>query len=285
MDGQVGAPHAPDSHGQRPGGGGAKRVTEPLSIAYRPIAELKAHPGNPRTHSKKQIRQIARSVEQFGFTNPILLDQEDRVLVGHGRLAAARLLGMAQVPTIRLAQLSEAQKRAYALADNRLAEAAGWDRELLALELRYISELELDFDLELTGFEMAEIDLLLDPAPGEQDTLDRLAEADGPPVTAPGDLWCLGRHRVLCADATSAAAFERVMAGKAAQLVFTDPPTTLRSTAMSAAWAGSRTPTLPWRRARCPRPSSSPSSPPCSATPPGTAPTARSITCSWIGGT
>jgi DNA modification methylase len=198
-------------------------VTEQLSIAYRPIAELKAHPGNPRTHSKKQIRQIARSVEQFGFTNPVLLDRQDRVLAGHGRLAAARLLGMTQVPTIRLAEMSEAQKRAYALADNRLAEAAGWDRELLALELRYITELELDFDLELTGFEMAEIDLLLDPAANEQGTLDCLAEA-GPPVTAPGDLWCLGRHRVLCADATSAAAFDRVMAGKAAQLVFTDPP-------------------------------------------------------------
>jgi DNA modification methylase len=202
---------------------GPKRVSKQLSIAYRPIAELKAHPSNPRTHSNKQIRQIARSVEQFGFTNPILLDQQDRVLAGHGRLAAARLLGMAQVPTIRLAEMSEAQKRAYALADNRLAEAAGWDRELLALELRYISELELDFDLELTGFEMAEIDLLLDPAAGAQDILD-LPEADGPPVTAPGDLWCLGRHRVLCADATSAASFERVMAGKAAQLVFTDPP-------------------------------------------------------------
>jgi DNA modification methylase len=152
------------------------------------------------------------------------LDQEERVLAGHGRLAAARLLGMAQVPTIRLAEMSEAQKRAYALADNRLAEAAGWDRELLALELRYISELELDFDLELTGFEMAEIDLLLDPAIGKEDILDRLPEADGPPVTAPGDLWCLGRHRVLCADATSATAFEQLMAGKAAQLVFTDPP-------------------------------------------------------------
>ncbi len=117
---------------------------------------------------------------------------------------------MAQVPTIRLAEMSEAQKRAYALADNWLAEAAGWDRELLAVELRYITALELDFDLEVTGFEMAEIDLLLEPSGGEQDILDRLPEADGPPVTAPGDLWCLGRHRMLCADATSAAAFERV---------------------------------------------------------------------------
>ncbi len=199
-------------------------MTEQLSIAYRPIAELEPHSGNPRTHSKRQILQIARSIEEFGFTNPVLLDRQDRVLAGHGRLAAARRLGMAQVPTIRLAEMSEAQKRAYTLADNRLAEAAGWDRELLALELRYISELELDFDLELTGFEMAEIDLLLDPAAGEQDILDRLPEADGPPVSAPGDLWCLGRHRILCADATSADAFDRMMAGKAAQLVFTDPP-------------------------------------------------------------
>jgi ParB-like chromosome segregation protein Spo0J len=115
MDDQARAPHDPASGGQRRRGGGIKRVTEQLSIAYRSIAELKAHPGNPRTHSKKQIRQIARSVEQFGFTNPILLDEQDRVLAGHGRLAAARLPGMAQVPTIRLAEMSEAQKHAYAV--------------------------------------------------------------------------------------------------------------------------------------------------------------------------
>ena len=118
------------------------------------------------------------------------------MLAGHGPLAAAKLLGMAQVSTIRLAEMTEAQKRAYALADNRLAEVAGWDRELLALELRYITALELDFDLELTGFAMAEIDLLLAPAADEQDTWDRLGEASGPPVSVPGDLWCLGRHRV-----------------------------------------------------------------------------------------
>ena len=200
-------------------------MTEQLSIAYRPIAELKAHPGNPRTHSPKQIRQIARSIEQFGFTNPILLDQEDRVLAGHGRLAAARLLGMAQVPTIRLAEMSEAQKRAYALADNRLAEAAGWDRELLALELRYISRARAGLRPRAHRLrDGRDRPPARSCAPARQDTLDRLPEADGPPVTAPGDLWCLGRHRVLCADATSAAAFERVMAGRAAQLVFTDPP-------------------------------------------------------------
>jgi ParB-like chromosome segregation protein Spo0J len=187
-----------------------------FEIVQRSPADLSPSARNPRTHSKKQIRQIAASIEAFGFTNPILLDDADRIIAGHGRVAAAKLLGVATVPTIRLGQLSEAQKRAYAIADNRLAELAGWDKQLLALELRYIGELEIDFELTLPGFETAEIDLLLETDAVEAAALDRLPELRGPAVTRLGDLWRLGRHRLLCSDATDAAAYSRLMTGKQA---------------------------------------------------------------------
>ncbi len=128
-----------------------------LKIEYIPIAQLRLHSGNARTHSAKQVRQIAESIRMFGFNNPILGDQNGGVIAGHGRILAAKLLGMSEVPTIRLDQMTEAQRHAYIIADNRLAENAGWDRELLALELSYITELEIDFDLTITGFETAEI--------------------------------------------------------------------------------------------------------------------------------
>src|SRR3954467_5096530 len=193
-----------------------------LEVIDRPLAEIRPNPRNPRTHSKKQIRQIADSIQAFGFTNPVLLDDADRIIAGHGRVAAAKLLGIETVPTIHLGQLSEAQKRAYAIADNRLAELAGWDEQLLALELRYISELEIDFELTLTGFETAEIDLLMETDAAEDAAGDRLPELRGPAVTKLGDLWLLGSHRLLCGDATDAAAYQRLMDGKRAQLVFTD---------------------------------------------------------------
>ena len=125
------------------------------------VAALEPYARNPRRHSAKQIGQLADSIREFGFTNPVLVDAAGGVIAGHGRLAAAKALGLAQVPTIRLDRLTEAQKRAYLLADNRLAENAGWDRELLALELQYLDSLELDFDLTITGFETADLDLLL----------------------------------------------------------------------------------------------------------------------------
>ena len=133
-----------------------------LQVTYRPIAELKTYQRNARTHSKKQIRKIAASIEQFGFTNPVLIDGGGRIMAGHGRVEAAKLLGLDQVPTILLDHLSEAEKQAYILADNRLAELAGWDREILAIELQHLTALELDFDVEVTGFETAEIDLMIE---------------------------------------------------------------------------------------------------------------------------
>jgi hypothetical protein len=197
-----------------------------LEVQYRPIGDLTPRAGNPRRHSPRQIRQIAASIEEFGFTNPALIDDDGGILAGHGRVAAAKLLGLETVPTIRLSELTEPQRRAYVLADNKLAENAGWDPELLALELQYLSELELDFDLTITGFEAAEIDILIEglEAP-EPDAADRVPEIDGTaPTSHPGDLWRLGRHRLLCADATQPGPFTHLMAGKIAQMVFIDPP-------------------------------------------------------------
>ena len=148
------------------------------------------------------------------------------VIAGHGRLKAAMSLGIDRVPTIRINDMSEAQKRAYVLADNKLAENAGWDRELLALELQGLLEMELDFDVTVTGFEMGEIDVLIGSSDEEDDEADHLPEVDAaaPPVTQPGDLWQLSRHRLLCADATQPEPFEALMGGEQAEMVFTDPP-------------------------------------------------------------
>src|SRR5262245_28681498 len=132
-----------------------------LVVEHSAIAALKPHDKNPRRHTKKQIRQIAASIETFGWTNPILVDAEDRIIAGHGRVEAAKLLKLERVPTIRIEDLTAAQKRAYILADNKLAENAGCDRELLALELQGLLEMDLDFEVTLTGFEMGEIDVLI----------------------------------------------------------------------------------------------------------------------------
>ena len=199
----------------------------PLSITYRRPQELAPAPRNARTHSKKQIRQIAASIERFGFTNPVLLDGEDRVLAGHARIEAAKLLKIDEVPTIRLADMSEAERRAYVIADNRLAELAGWDRALLALEFQYIAELDLDFDLTVVGFETAEIDIMIEEAgehAGEEEEEVVGPDRSLPAVSKPGDLWCLGKHRLLCGDATRPESFERLMGGHQAQMVLTDPP-------------------------------------------------------------
>ena len=200
-----------------------------LQVEDRPLASLTLRQGNPRTHSAHQIRQIADSIAAFGFTNPVLIDAEALVIAGHGRVLAARLLGLARVPTIRLEHLTTEQVRAYVIADNKLAENAGWDRELLALELHYLAELdfELDLDVTITGFATAEIDLLIGDLTGDEpDAVDQVPEvdADTPPVSRPGDLWHIGRHRLLCGDATSGEAFARLMDGAQAELVFIDPP-------------------------------------------------------------
>ena len=197
------------------------------SITYQSISALQPDARNPRTHSKRQIRQIADSIRAFGFTNPILVDERGQVMAGHARLEAAKRLGLSQVPTIRLGDLSAAQKRAYLIADNRLAELSGWDEELLAIELQTLTTIDLDFDIEITGFETAEIDTLIAGlnGAGNEDEADRLpAIDDTPAITRPGDLWRLGRHRLLCADAARTASYDHLLDGKIAQMVFTDPP-------------------------------------------------------------
>lgn len=198
-------------------------------IIYRRIDELKPDPANPRRHSKKQIRQIARSIETFGFNVPVLIDGDDKVIAGHGRLLACTELGLSKVPTLCLEHLSPAQARAFMIADNRLSEIASWDDRLLAEQLKDLSLEGLDFNIEITGFEIGEIDLRIasldaPPAHGE-DTAETIPEAPtGPAVTMPGDLWLLGRHWVLCGNALDIAAFRALMGEERAAMAFTDPP-------------------------------------------------------------
>ena len=197
------------------------------TIVDRPIASLRPYARNARTHSRKQIQQIAASITRFGFTNPVLVADDGQIIAGHGRVEAARQLGWTSVPTLALSHLSEAERRAYVLADNKLALNAGWDKETLAIELQGL--VDLDFDVELTGFSLAEIDLVLDEAtdadPATPDAPEDVVPAQsGPPVSRQGDLWALGRHRLLCGDTRSAADLDRLMGGASADLVFTDPP-------------------------------------------------------------
>lgn len=191
-------------------------------------ADLVPSDRNARTHSKKQIRQIADSIEKFGFVNPIIVDQGRRVVAGHGRLAAAHLLGMAEVPTVSVGHLSEAAVRAYALADNRLAEKAGWDRKLLAVELKELTVLLPKFELKLqiTGFEPAEVDqVLIDFGDEKPDTADQGIPAVAETAMARlGDLYQLGPHRLLVGDARQPEAYERLMRGERARMAVLDAP-------------------------------------------------------------
>jgi len=197
------------------------------TLEHTRLEELQPYRGNARTHSRHQIQQIARSIERFGFTNPVLVSDAGEIIAGHGRVQAAKLLGWSRVPTIKLFHLSAAEQRAYVLADNKLALNAGWDRETLAIELQGL--IEVGFDVELTGFSLAEIDVTIDDARAADPTStdrqeDALVQTQGPVVTRPGDLWQLGRHRLLCGDSQDRSAFEHLMAGATADLVFTDPP-------------------------------------------------------------
>ena len=197
-----------------------------LDVVNRPVDSLRPNKHNPRTHSKDQIAALAASMDKFGVVVPILIAKRNRVIAGHGRLKAAKMLGLDKVPTIRIEHLTKAELRAYALADNRLAELASWDNERLAEELSELISLELDFDLTITGFELPEIDLLIQESQESTDPTDDIpdVEPDNPPVTSVGDLWALGPHRVLCGDATRAEFYERLMDDTRAEAAFTDPP-------------------------------------------------------------
>lgn len=196
-------------------------------IVEMAVGLLKPYPGNARTHSKKQIKQIARSIERFGFVNPVLISGDGKIIAGHGRVEAAKLIGRRTVPTLELSHLSEAERRAYVLADNKLALNAGWDKEILAIELQALVDLE--FDVEVTGFSLAEVDFTLAEASasdpdGPDGPEDIVPQIVGRAVTREGDLWQLGRHRLLCGDTRDVGAMNALMAGDTADLAFTDPP-------------------------------------------------------------
>jgi DNA modification methylase len=196
-----------------------------LAVEYQPVGNLAAFSSNARAHSKHQIRQIAASIEQFGFTNPVLIDNKNTIIAGHGRVAAAKPLGMEQVPTIRLESLTDDQIRAYVIADNRIAEKTGWDRSILAIELQHLLTIDLNFDVTITGFEVAEVDLILSETRKNQDEDDVFdVDETRQAVTQAGDLWQLGKHRVLCGNALETASFKSLMANRRAHLVFADPP-------------------------------------------------------------
>jgi DNA modification methylase len=200
-------------------------VKPDLHIERWPLDRLIPYARNPRTHTEEQVAQIAASIAEFGFVNPVLVGADGVIIAGHARVMAARKLGMGEVPVIVLDHLSEAQRRALVIADNRLAQNAGWDEEMLRVELEALRE--DDFHLDLLGFEDAEIEALLaesdDAITGNTDD-DAVPEAPEAAVTAPGDVWVLGDHRLLCGDATQIEAVQRVLAGGLADMVWTDPP-------------------------------------------------------------
>jgi ParB-like chromosome segregation protein Spo0J len=188
-------------------------------IELWPIDRLRPYERNPRTHSDEQVDQIAASMVEFGWTNPVLVDGQGGILAGHGRLLAARKLGLPEVPVIRFEHLSEAQKRAYLIADNQLALQAGWSEELLAAELAWLRDER--FDLDLVGFDATELERLLALAGGDSESADAEDEVPEPPadpVSKPGDLWVLGNHRLLCGDATVLEDVERVLGGQLADM-------------------------------------------------------------------
>jgi DNA modification methylase len=198
------------------------------NLEHVPLADLRLWPKNARTHSRKQIRQVADSIRRFGFTNPVLIDSDNTILAGHARIAAAELLGMTEVPCLHVETMTAAEKRAYVLADNKLALNAGWDEEVLAEELQALQALDLDFDIGIIGFSVAEIDGLIEglqpeePGDPEDDILP--SPDDGPPWCRLGDIWQLGPHRLICANALDRESVAALMEGERAQMVFTDPP-------------------------------------------------------------
>jgi ParB-like chromosome segregation protein Spo0J len=200
-------------------------ITMAKRIELWPVDRLRPYERNARTHSVEQVAQIAASIVEFGFTNPILVDSNDGIIAGHGRLSAAQELGLKTVPVVVLDHLSDRQRKAYILADNQLALNAGWDTDLLRGELQDLAE--QDFDLSLIGFSDDELaDLLpeIEELPPEGADEDAAPEVPEEPVTKLGDVWLLGKHRVMCGDSTDILAVERLMDGKKADMVFTDPP-------------------------------------------------------------
>jgi DNA modification methylase len=195
-------------------------------IAYLSVEQLYPDPTNPRKHSRPQIRAIAKSIEAFSFNAPILVDRTRKIIAGHGRYEAAKFLGLAQVPVIFLDHLTETQAKAYQLADNKLTDRSTWDDNKVALQLKELSEMALDFDIEAIGFELPELDFRIQSLdePDAADRADEFAPATGPAISVPGDLWLLGEHRLYCGNALDEAAYAILMKGEKAAAAFTDMP-------------------------------------------------------------
>lgn len=205
---------------------GSRAANARSAITNLPIESISPDPRNPRVHRREQVRAIAHSIEAFGFNAPILVDKNNRVVAGHGRLEAAKLLEMADVPVVRLEHLSEQQAKAYMLADNRLTDRSSWDDNQLALRLKELQEIALDFEIEATGFEVPEIDFRiqsLEP-PDAADVADTFKQPEGPAVSRLGDVWNLGPHRLLCGNALDPLAYDMLLGTEQAGAMFTDPP-------------------------------------------------------------
>lgn len=206
---------------------GVPRTTRRSVLDYVPLASILPNPINPRKHSRQQIGALAHSIKSFGFNAPILVDSENRVVAGHARLEAARLLGLQEVPVVRLEHLSEHQAKAYMLADNKLTDRSAWDDAKVSIILKDLSEMALEFEIEATGFETAEIDLRiqsLDPSEGVADSADEFEGSAGPPVSRLADLWRLGPHSLLCGSSLDSHVYSVLLNGEKASAVFTDPP-------------------------------------------------------------
>ena len=194
-----------------------------LQIEYLPLDQIRPDPTNPRLHGKRHVRQLAKSIEAFGFNAPILVDGEKQIVAGHGRHAAAVLLGLPRLPTICLGHLSPEQRRAYMVADNRLGDLSKWDSKALAGIMLELAEADLSFDIEAAGFSVGEIDLMVAAAEGTAETDDELPEP-GPIISQLGDIWELGEHVILAGSALEEASYSAIMEADEADLVFSDPP-------------------------------------------------------------
>jgi DNA modification methylase len=203
-----------------------------LAIVYHDIDRLTADPENPRIHSKKQIKKLVASIRAFGFNVPLLIDGNGKLIAGHGRLQAAAAAGMTRVPTIQLEHLTAEQTRAFMIADNHLTELSVWDDSLLAKSFKALAEVDISFDLEATGFEMGEIDFLIENSESveerQDDLADQFPESRAEAISKTGDCWLLGNHRILCGNALESASYVPLMEGGRAQMAFTDPPYNVR---------------------------------------------------------
>lgn len=201
-----------------------------LKVTYISIDELKENPNNARTHSEKQIHKIAKSIEKLGFNNPVLIDQNNMIIAGHGRTRAAKLLGIKRVPAISLDLITPEQVRAYIIADNKLAEEAGWDNEILKIELQHLMKIEVDFDATITGFDIPQIDIIINDC--NKNNKEEKANKDDilpensiiPQNVKKGDLWKLGDNYIFCGDALKKHSYISLLGDKKANMIFTDPP-------------------------------------------------------------